>query len=275
MNERKKDKIDVKSSLNGTISIYYFSGTGNSLYIAKKIAEKLNDCELIPISKIWQQDNPSSEAERIGFIFPLYYLGLPAIIYDFVSKFNVSSANYIFTLITSGGGGTGTALNQINKMLKKKSKLLNGSFCVRMPGNYIPMYNVPSKEEQKYYFKHADEALDKIVESIRKNETVKRKEHIQTIAKPVNKYFRNKVNNSDRKFYADENCNSCEICEKVCPVNNIKIIEGIPIWQHKCQQCLACIHFCPQNAIQYGKKTSKRSRYHHPEIKVNEIMSQK
>ncbi|MFX0072117.1 MAG: EFR1 family ferrodoxin, partial [Candidatus Hermodarchaeota archaeon] len=71
--------------------IYYFSGTGNSLYVAKKMAEKLGDCELIPISKIWQQDDLASNTERIGFIFPLYFWGLPAIIYDFVNKLNVSS----------------------------------------------------------------------------------------------------------------------------------------------------------------------------------------
>jgi MinD superfamily P-loop ATPase len=89
------------------------------------------------------------------------------------------------------------------------------------------------------------------------------------------KKFRDKVYASDKSFYANEDCTNCGICESVCPVNNIVLTEGLPQWQHKCQQCLACINFCPENAIQFGTKSLETGRYHHPEITVQEIMNQK
>jgi MinD superfamily P-loop ATPase len=91
----------------------------------------------------------------------------------------------------------------------------------------------------------------------------------------TNLIFHKNVNESDQHFLADENCNNCGICEKVCPVNNIILVEGNPQWHHKCQQCLACINFCPENAIQYGKRTIGRGRYHHPDITVKDLLNQK
>ena len=113
-----------------------------------------------------------------------------------------------------------------------------------------------------------------IADIIAKNGEKMHNEIFPVIGKLFNYYFCRKVNNGDKNFYVDERCNYCEICKEVCPVKNIKIVDGKPQWQHKCQRCLACIHFCPQKSIQYGKKTVKRKRYHHPEIKVNDIINQ-
>ncbi|TFG13557.1 MAG: 4Fe-4S ferredoxin [Promethearchaeota archaeon] len=256
-------------------SIYYFSGTGNSLKIATLLSEKLQHCELIPIAKIWLNDPIISNSENIGIIFPLYFWGLPAIVYNFITKLDLSSANYTFAVITSGGGRTGAALRQLDTLLNKKHKQLNAGFSVKMPGNYILMYDVPSVEKQKELFKNSADKLERIAERISNKKDRERKEILAFIGNIGNKLFRKKVYNSDINFYADEKCNSCEICEKICPVNNIKIIDGRPQWQHKCQQCLACLHFCPQFAIQYGKKTIGRKRYHHPEITYKDIENQK
>lgn len=90
-----------------------------------------------------------------------------------------------------------------------------------------------------------------------------------------NRDFRDSVYGYDKSFYAEDTCTSCEICVNVCPVNNITLDEGRPRWQHKCQQCLACINFCPERCIQFGDMTTKVQRYHHPEITVKDLISQK
>ena len=77
----------------------------------------------------------------------------------------------------------------------------------------------------------------------------------------------------DKQFWVTDRCNSCGICVKVCPVNNINLIEGKPVWQHKCEHCLGCLQWCPKEAIQFGKSTAKRKRYHHPDIKVQDFMN--
>ena len=75
----------------------------------------------------------------------------------------------------------------------------------------------------------------------------------------------------DQNFNVNEKCNSCNTCEKVCPVQNIKIMNGRPNWLGNCEHCLACIQWCPIEAIQYGTQTNDRKRYHHPEILVKEL----
>ena len=90
-----------------------------------------------------------------------------------------------------------------------------------------------------------------------------------------NANFREKVNLRDESFYFDNNCSACGICEEICPVNNIILVEGKPQWQNKCQLCLACINYCPEEAIQFEDQTKKKQRYHQPEITFQEIKAQK
>jgi len=79
----------------------------------------------------------------------------------------------------------------------------------------------------------------------------------------------------DTKFWFDDKCNACEICHKICPVGNIAMDAGKPIWNHRCTQCFACLQWCPQEAIQYGKKTPRYERYHHPEILLKDMLQSK
>lgn len=255
--------------------IYCFSGTGNSLKIAKDFSNKLENSKIIPIASLWRQDTIIPQSEKIGLIFPLYFMGCPSIIIEFLNKLDVNKVNYIFTVVTSHHGSSGATLHQINKILRKNSKAINAGFSIRMPGNYIPMYDIASKESHKRDFEQAKENIKIIADIVNNNREKLEKKFLPRIGSFFNKLFRKKVNRSDLNFYADEKCDSCEVCEKTCPVNNIKIVDGKPEWQHKCQRCLACIHFCPQEAIQYGKKTIRRKRYHHPEITVNDIINQK
>lgn len=80
-----------------------------------------------------------------------------------------------------------------------------------------------------------------------------------------------KPSDKDKNFWTDDKCNGCGTCSKICPANNIKIIEGKPKWQHNCELCVGCMQWCPQQSIQYKKNTVKRGRYHHPDIKVMEL----
>ena len=259
-------------------TIYYFTGTGNSLSVAKLLSEKLEDCELVPIAKIWEENHLMSTNEEVGFIFPLYWSGLPKIVYDFVNKIDLKETNYFFTVITSAGDITELPLQQLQLILKQKDKKLNAGIYITMPNNYIIGYNIHSKERQRQFFERAITQIESFSEIIKdKSENLDNKIFEKDVSRSekFNKKFRENVYESDKSFTVDDNCSSCGICEQVCPVNNIILIEGKPEWQHKCQQCLACINFCPEKSIQIGTQTVKTGRYHHPEIKLKQIISQK
>jgi len=147
-----------------------------------------------------------------------------------------------------------------------------------MPNNYIIAYDIHSEERQKEFFEKAIKEVELISEILKdKRENLNQDIFEKDVSgsERFNYKFREEVYESDKSFYAEENCSKCGICEKICPVNNIILIEGIPQWQHKCQQCLACINFCPEKAIQFGIGTLKTQRYHHPEITVQDIINQK
>jgi ferredoxin len=261
-----------------TTTIYYFTGTGNSLKIAQLLTEELSDCDLVSIAKVWEDIPLVSHSEKVGFVFPLYYAGLPKIVYDFISKIDLTKSRYFFTVVTYAGDINTTPLLQIETLLNSKSKSMSAGYYVLMPNNYIIGYDVHSDERQKEYFEEAIKTANKIALTVEKSETNLTKnvfEKRRIKSEKFNSDFRNSVNKSDKAFYAEETCTSCGICVEICPVNNIVLVEGKPKWQNKCQQCLACINYCPEKSIQFGEKTTKTQRYHHPDVGVKDLLQQK
>jgi len=259
-------------------TIYYFTGTGNSLKIAKSLSEKLDKCELVPIAKVWEDNQLASSTEKVGFVFPLYWGGLPKIVYDFLSKIELAKSNYFFAVVTNAGDINRTPLLQIEAILSEKSKALSAGFYILMPNNYIIGYDVHSEARQKEIFEEAIKNIETIYKTVEGNQNNLEKaffEKRRIKSEKFNKDFRDNVYGYDKLFYVEDTCTSCGICVKVCPVNNLSLEEGIPQWQHKCQQCLACINFCPEKCIQFGDKTLKTQRYHHPEVGVKDLIHQK
>ncbi|HME54132.1 MAG TPA: EFR1 family ferrodoxin [Candidatus Lokiarchaeia archaeon] len=258
-----------------TTTLYYFSGTGNSAYTARIVAQNIEQCDIIPIAKYRNTDSIQCDAEQVGFIFPLYFMGLPDIVYTFVEKLDLSQTKSIFALVTLGGKIHGGALHQLNKLLKKKSNSLAAGFYIRFPGNYIIIYEISSKVEQVKLFESAESKIVKFSDFLKQGENKLESEKIYPILAFINNQFRKGVHERDRNFNVDQNCTSCGTCELICPVSNITLIEGKPKWNHQCQQCLACIHYCPTKAIQYARKTLNKERYHHPKVTVKDISNQK
>ena len=250
-------------------TIYFFTGTGNSLSVAQSLCKNLKDCELVSIASIWEDEIIKSTSEKVGFVFPLYYAGLPKIVKDFINKMDFSNSEYFFTVVTSAGDITDYPLYQIERILVKKSNKQNAGFFISMPNNYIIGYDIHPKEKQLEFFEIADKKINELVKIIEEQGDrirIDSSENKRKRKAKFNQEFHDSVNQNDKNFYSDENCNSCGICEKICPVKNIFLVDGKPEWQHKCQQCLACINYCPEKAIQFGSQTLKTQRYHHPEF---------
>ena len=256
--------------------IYYFSGTGNSLYLATELSRRLQDCQVVPIAKMWNQSSIVTEAESIGIVSPIYFWGLPSIVAEFANKADFSKASYRFAVLNCGGM-FGRAMTYLRDIFRNKASELNAGFKVVMPGNYIPMYDTPDNQAQQKTLKKAVAKIEKIVPLVKAQQSSMENDNI--FLKLISPLFYNRwlksVHQRDTKFHIGENCNSCGICKLVCPVNNIKLVDQKPHWLHRCEQCFACLHFCPEETIQYGTKTTGRRRYHNPFTTVKDIIAQK
>lgn len=249
--------------------IYFFTGTGNSLKVAKDIANTLPDCEIVAMCKGASIDIPTGY-ERIGFVFPVYYFGLPEMVVNFIRRANLSKENaqYYFAVATPGGF-SGRPIVQMDRLLQEKALHLNYGAKIRMNANYIVSYGsigLYYKTAMRGYGKRIKAIIGDIID-MKTNEIEKYSERYENI------YLNSisKVHTMDEGYHADDRCTACGICANVCPANNIALENGRPVFQHQCECCMACIQFCPQKALNYGEKTQKRKRYTHPDIKSGEI----
>lgn len=258
-------------------TIFYFTGTGNSLSIAKGIAAELEDSEVIFMANLWKDDEITTDSEKVGFIFPMYYFGLPQIVYEFIEKINLDKVQYTFAGVNRDGTMDGVAFIQIEKLLLEKGKELNAGWFLQMPNNDIPVDDLNSEDEMNQKLTEIKPRIKEIAKFIKKsksNPVPPPKKRTKSIER-TNNSFREGVFKMDEFYYADDNCSSCGTCEKVCPVSNIILVNGKPQWQQNCQMCVACINYCPEESIQYSDKTQNKGRYHHPDISDQEIINQK
>lgn len=250
--------------------IYWFSGTGNSLAAAKELAKQCDDAELVPMSKAVRKPLPASE--RIGLVFPVYAFCPPALVARFVEKLNAAPGAYIFAVITYAGSPGGT-LTVLRDLLKKRGLDLAAGWGVKMPENYPPFGGAPAPEKQQAVNAAAAEQIKKIAAELTMSPQGRHAE-IKTVWKLVSRLiypsFRKRAARADRSFRADKKCNGCCICTRVCPVNNIAMVDGKPSWMGHCEQCYACFHWCPQQAVQYGR-SAKQQRYHHPAVELSDF----
>ncbi len=253
--------------------IYYFSGTGNSLKVAEDISKKLGNTELVSIqSVINKQINPSSDF--IGFVFPVYAYGLPLIVSRFLEKLMVVDKNKYFFAVATCREKKGGSILQIKNELKVKGLKLSAGFVVYMPGNAINSYEADSTDIQKDKFRLFEKKSDEIVSIIRnKEEKVEQITFIERVFQFTILYniASNLFNKWDKRFWIDNNCNGCGICRRICPVMNIVMEDKKPVWLHKCEQCFACLNWCPRASIQCTKKTVGRKRYHNPYVKLKDL----
>lgn len=258
--------------------IYYFTGTGNSLAIAKKIAAALGDCELIPVASL--KNSPEKivpVAERTGIVCPVYFLGLPLMVAEFAGRFDRSHAGYTFAVVTFGGSGSEPALRQLDKCISGQNERgLDAGFSVKMPGNYIFMYDAPSGKIEDGILASADHHLGEIIPVIKRCERRGISwspigSLIHAVAYP---WFVSHARTKDREFTVTDACTSCGTCAAVCPAGNIELVGGRPVWKNRCEVCCGCIHLCPAKAIQAGKKTAARLRYRNPEITPAELKTE-
>lgn len=253
--------------------IYYYTGTGNSLWTARAATAQIGDAMLVPMAKA-DNDNESAGADAVGLVFPVHMWGIPSLARRFIEKMTADPKKYYFAFAVNAGQVSRT-LVQLRDLLASRGMTLSAGFDIVLPSNYIPWGGPGPAEKLQEMHREAGEKI------MRAAAIIKRKEsgHIEKgplwqriIFTALYKMTYAMVPKMDKDFWTDDKCNGCALCVKLCPVDNIVMKNDRPEWLHHCEQCLACIQWCPQEAIQYGKKTPAYERYHHPEVKMKDLI---
>lgn len=256
--------------------IFYFTGTGNSHWVAEALGKALDDSVVSIAKKLKTGEKefnyPIRIDERIVFVYPVHSWGPALSVLQFISRLTLNGYEHqpVYSVCTCGDecGYTGTILQDA---LQKKGWPLAGSYSVVMPNNYIllPGFDVDSKEVEQKKLQEAPTRVLTIAGAIQKGQNVNLY-HIGTQpwlkSKLIYPLFA-KFAVGSNSFRVTDACISCGLCERVCPTGTISLADdGKPRWSNTCVQCVACIHRCPVRAIEYGTGTVKKGRYHHPAV---------
>lgn len=252
--------------------IFYFSATGNSKYVAERIAEATGD-RLISLHDALRERRYGYQLgwdERIGFVVPVYFQGLPSIVTFFLEKLALGNVRdqYVYLVLTCGSS-TGDAAGQFNKLFKKKGLTLSAQFGIQMVDNYIPMFRIPDREAQIQILDKAEEYIDEARRAIRArgigdyNRFQGPVPGLQT-AVGYQPYAHGR---STKPFLVTDACIGCGLCREVCPCGAIALVDGRPQWRKKqCVNCLGCLHRCPTEAIRWKKPDEAQGRYFNPRV---------
>lgn len=248
--------------------IFYFSGTGNSEWVARTVASAFSE-EVFEIGSAVVHKtmlfSPKKD-ERIGFVFPVHSWGIPPIVTLFIRQLVLENyeGQLVFGIFTCGDECGYTNL-QFLKLLGLKGWMCRHVYSVQMPNNYIafPGFDVDDKPLENKKKENAKNVLTEIIHAINADKV------IDCYIKGTMSFLKSRIIYSlfckyainSKPFYSSDLCIGCGVCVKKCPTENITIENKRPVWRDNCTQCLACIHYCPQRAIEYGRMTQHKGRY--------------
>ena len=249
--------------------IFYFSGTGNSEHVARRLAQATGEA-CLSMSDCLNTDtctfSPSAN-ERIGFVTPVYFWGLPDIVVRFVQRLQMTDIrhNFIYHVVTFGTT-TGQAHYMMKKLLQDKGLWLDAKYNVRMVDVWTPMFDVSDREKCLRKTSEAEKNIDKVID-MAVSRTAGNYDHLRLTHWLARWYYRTYESQRKTSHFRviEDKCIGCNLCARHCPEHAIECKDGHPVWvKEKCALCLRCLHHCPQFAIQYGKHTAKHGQFVHP-----------
>ena len=243
--------------------VIYFTGTGNSEYIARAVADRLSD-EVVCANKLIKNGEKGCfESDKPWvFAFPVYLSTIAEIFADFIRAASFSGSRKAYFIATCASA-IGSVPNICSEICESKGLEYMGTAKVMMPQNYIALFKMTEADEREVRQAQALEAADVISEAVKNGEKIDGPfaSKIEFAATRMVEKMYNGNFTRTKKFRTTDACTGCGACAAWCPVNNIVMTSGRPTWIKSCVHCMACINRCPNEAIEYGKGTVGKERY--------------
>lgn len=242
-------------------TIACFSGTGNSWYASRRIADGFENAQVVLIPD-WIEKKEEIEIPSIlGMVFPSYFGGPPEMVVRFIDEVlatqDLTQLEYLFVVITHGGMPLYTQ-SCVDRLLSEAGCVASYSTSLKMPDGYILLYKVPTEETIADIYEKADEHLKEITQDVVEGK-IKITKRIPFTRFYTRHIMERNLNRSGKKvagnLVATDECTSCGICVAGCPDRSISLdTDGKPQFPAWCQACLGCYHRCPTHAISLKKK---------------------
>jgi len=248
--------------------IYYFSGTGNTLWSAREILKILGEGELHNMGAEEGKEK-KLEGDAVVFLFPAYAYGAPPLVRRFIRDAEIH-APYTAALVTFGTE-PGGALAQVGALLRRKTG--GPSFFGRIPAveNYIPLFGPPAARTVAKRLALQEAATEAAALAIRERRT-SRPPALPPLSALVSLLFSGGRRLFYRRYRLGPSCSGCGLCARLCPAGAIMLREGRPVFTARCEHCQACLNWCPQKAITFGRLRPDTPRYHHPGIFPDDML---
>lgn len=250
--------------------ILYFSGTGNSALAAKLLSKSLADDELLPLTSDMllhpERHSVSPKGDRVIWVFPVYSWGIPPVVVNFMRNVNlthaaVSASHY---MLATCGDDIGYTDRLWRREMRKRGMKACSAFALQMPNTYVCMkgFDVDSPEVVRKKLGDAPHAIEKIARAILSGgeDILIRKTFSWFKTYIIYPGFK-KYAMSAKPFHSTDACISCGRCAAFCPMSNIIISAGRPVWSDNCAMCLRCYHICAAHAVAYGSQTASKGQY--------------
>lgn len=236
--------------------IFYFTGTGNSRWVAKQLSVLLDD-ETADIATCLRTRVIPVVKDAVGVVFPVHSWMPPSPVMQFLSYLSVPGGTYRYAICTCGDDA-GKAMT-----LLSRSFHVDAAWSVFMPNTYVPMFQLDADEVAAKKIDAARKLIPEITQSVAARSSVW---HVYEGSFPrVKSYVINplflRFFVRPHKFHTSEGCVSCGVCVRLCPMANVRLADGHPVWGRQCIHCMACLHGCTAGVIQYGNSTQKKGRY--------------
>lgn len=244
--------------------VLYFTGTGNSRFIARKLGDLLGD-SIYSIGDDLRNGRTGhfTQESTLVFVVPTYMSRMPPKVEKYIQDSDFLGCGCAY-FVFSAAQAVGNAEKYCKRLCDKKNLIYMGTAAVKSPANYVVMYDVLPKSKAEQEMERSIPAMEKLADQMRHHSMIKLDDSFgghkpfSVLAPAILKMA------SAKDFHVSDACIACGSCERVCPLGNVSLQNGKPVWGAQCTHCMGCISVCPKKAIDYGKKTQDRNRYYLP-----------